>query len=1129
MDPAASTIRVQLLGAFSVACGDRVLIDQTWNRHRAAGLIKVLALQPGRALHREQVLDALWPELDPTSAANNLHKNVHYVRSELERQGADGALVTLAGGSVCLDRGVGIDVDAFRRAAVRARAARTNVRLYDDAIGLYAGELLPLDRFEPWAALHRDDLASIHARLALELAQLHEIRGEWRAALECLARLGARHTEEEAYRAAMRVHALSGNRDAALLTYEACRDVLAEELGAAPSRRTETLRSDISHGRIGRRPRAAHVPEHPLVGRAAEMEQLIGALGEAFDGAGGLALISGEPGIGKTRLAEEVATHAHLRGAHVLWGRCDPGETQVFAPWIRTIEAYIEGASGTPGARLDLPGLTVPVAGASPGDQPQGRRRLFDSVITLFKLAADSRPVLLVLDDLHDADGPSLQLLRHIAREAPDMRLLALGTFRDTEVAPNHPLAATLGDLVREHLKARIDLRGLTADEVRSFVDTTIGPGTDDAEVRVIYEETAGNPFFIKECALALKDMPARPRRSVPPNARDAVLRRVESLSADCRDALAAASVIGRTFDRPLLVKMASISPAAVLDAVDEAVRARVITPDPENTDSWSFVHGLTMQAIYERMTARRRAALHERAGAALEARGRADPAELARHFVAAARGGGDATKAITYLVRAGESALERFAWETAITHWEAAERLMAEHGSDTEQRADLLERLEMLIFNTGGDPAALLHHLEQALALRESLGQEERVAQLHSRLGRALSTHVGNVDNAHHMNFERALEHYRAAEPVLLRSGEPSALIYLYTGMAGTAVNSVNVAAGVSACERGIEIAASLDDRVQQATLTLLKGGFKKLQGRFREATALMSEAYDIGDRENNPLVTFFAVTNMGDWTEGYAGGRGELFERELERPRMASGPQRLGLLGDLARMACRNGDLARARALAPEANNRSLDALIAYCEGDMEAAARDLGATMSALRRVGHRNSYANRAHLLADVHMASGDLAQADALLREELAIGTDGGSELLAVRASAELAIIATLRGAPDEAGALLAPCRAALRSGEDWGRRGGRVLLAESLLAVARGRDDEATGHFERTLATFRDRRLPWDEADAYVHMASVLHSRGVRKHADAMRENARAVYGRMGAGASWLARTAAIA
>jgi hypothetical protein len=208
----------------------------------------------------------------------------------------------------------------------------------------------------------------------------------------------------------------------------------------------------------------------------------------------------------------------------------------------------------------------------------------------------------------------------------------------------------------------------------------------------------------------------------------------------------------------------------------------------------------------------------------------------------------------------------------------------------------------------------------------------------------------------------------------------------------------------------------------------------------------------------------------------------------------------------------------------MATELNSPSLNALIAYCDGDMQAAERDLSASIETLRQVGHLNAYANRAHLLADVKIAAGELAAAEALLRDELGIGIEGGSDLLAVRASAELAILAVYGNRLGEADQLLSRCRTALACGEDWGRRGGRVLLAESLLATMESREGAAGCFFEDALSTFRARRLPWDEADCFVHMARILELCGAPAKAAEMIESARTVYERIGAGSTWLRR-----
>jgi hypothetical protein len=216
---------------------------------------------------------------------------------------------------------------------------------------------------------------------------------------------------------------------------------------------------------------------------------------------------------------------------------------------------------------------------------------------------------------------------------------------------------------------------------------------------------------------------------------------------------------------------------------------------------------------------------------------------------------------------------------------------------------------------------------------------------------------------------------------------------------------------------------------------------------------------------------------------------------------------------------MLARSGDLGRARAIADELGNASVAAFVASCEGDFAAAELDLAAALEGRRHAGHGISSANSAHVLAEWKMAADDLDTAERLLREELTIGQDGGSMLLAVRASAELAIISVLSGRLDDADELLAVCREARASDEDWGRRGGRALLAEALLAAAQQRHADADHCLEDALNVFRTSSLPFDEADCYIYMARL-----VGKDSSPMIESARAIYERIGAGGVWLKR-----
>ena len=254
-----------------------------------------------------------------------------------------------------------------------------------------------------------------------------------------------------------------------------------------------------------------------FVGRQREMGELKAALEDALSGRGRLVTLVGEPGIGKTRTARELATYAGLRGAQVLWGRCyEEQGVPSYWPWVQAIRSYVRerepeqlrsemGAGAADIAEIvsdvreRLPDLEQPPAQESP---EQARCRLFDSITTFLKSASDSRPLVLMLDDLHWADKPSLLLLEFVARELAGARLLLIGTYRDMELSRQHPLAETLGELTRERLFQRILLRGLTQEDVSRFIEATSGITPPQGLVESVYQQTEGNPLFVTEVVL---------------------------------------------------------------------------------------------------------------------------------------------------------------------------------------------------------------------------------------------------------------------------------------------------------------------------------------------------------------------------------------------------------------------------------------------------------------------------------------------------------------------------------------------------------------------------------------------------------------------------------------------------
>jgi DNA-binding SARP family transcriptional activator/Flp pilus assembly protein TadD len=253
--PAPASLEVRLLGPFFVAVDGRAVDERRWSRRKPKLLVKLLALQPHHQLHREQLMEALWPESDPESAANNLHKAIHLARRALEPSlpsAANSHFILTQGQQVALSapEGLWVDVEAFERAANEAVRGE-GVEAYEAALALYEGDLLEEDPYEDWAAPRREQLRLRRQGLLAKLARLHEALGEYERGAERLKELLACDpTDEEAHRHLMRLYALAGDRRRALKQYQVCREALRKELAAEPERATAELRQQIAAGRL---------------------------------------------------------------------------------------------------------------------------------------------------------------------------------------------------------------------------------------------------------------------------------------------------------------------------------------------------------------------------------------------------------------------------------------------------------------------------------------------------------------------------------------------------------------------------------------------------------------------------------------------------------------------------------------------------------------------------------------------------------------------------------------------------------------------------------------------------------------------------------------------------------------
>ncbi len=381
-----------------------------------------------------------------------------------------------------------------------------------------------------------------------------------------------------------------------------------------------------------------------FVGREREMSELRAGVEDALAGQGRLFLVSGDPGIGKTRLVEQLTGYARGRGMHVLVGRCYEGEgAPAFWPWVQAIRTHAESrdddllrremGSGAAAVARVVPEIAQRFPDLRPDpttDDEQHRFRLFESITHLVKIAAQRAPLMIVLDDLHWADRASLLLLQFVAREIGSARVLIVATHRDAEIDVGEPLADLLPSLRRERACRRVALRGLAEREVRELIARLAALDVPEAFVGGILRGTEGNPFFVEEILRHLIEERILERHEggwtsrlspetmrLPESIRAVVDRRLDRLGEACRRLLHIGAVIGREFDVATVERLADANRAAALEVLEEALQARIVAQAAPGR--FAFTHALVREALYEELPRSKRADLHATVAAALE------------------------------------------------------------------------------------------------------------------------------------------------------------------------------------------------------------------------------------------------------------------------------------------------------------------------------------------------------------------------------------------------------------------------------------------------------------------------------------------------------------------------------
>jgi DNA-binding SARP family transcriptional activator len=615
----APQLQLRLLGGFHAErAGDGWPVSG-WQRRTAKTLTKLLATTPGHRLHREQVLEILWPGVDLESALNSFGKALHAARHALEPELApreSSSYLRLTESIVSLEpEHVWIDLDHFEQLAESALCQR-DIGAYEAAIEAYSGDLLPEDRYEDWCAERREYLAELQMRLLLHLGEELARRGSHSAAAGRL-REALRYdpTREDVHRRLMAVYASAGRRDEAVRQFHVCRDLLRRELDLAPADETEGLYEEI----LAHRPKPDHPVAAPFVGREPPLGQLGDELRRADAGTGRTILLSGEAGVGKSRLVAEFAADARARGCCVLWGGSAEHANQLpYGPFAVALESYVADHSDAEREELArrYPALAPFVPSLGLGNRPRPSRSrddqlyLVPEIVRLLTDLASDRTVILVLGDLPSLDRSSINLLGYLATLAGQRRWLIIGTYRDESLARTGQLRRMIDTAERDRLCVCVELERLARPDcdrlVRALLDGQVVAETvlDD-----VWGRSLGNPLFVEELLREWRRSPS-PSTRVPAGVRSLVGLRLAPMKASARRVLSlAAAAGGQEITLPELRDGAAalkppLSEAALFDALDRALELRMLE---ERDGSYAFQHPLVRAALYEGLPKHRR------------------------------------------------------------------------------------------------------------------------------------------------------------------------------------------------------------------------------------------------------------------------------------------------------------------------------------------------------------------------------------------------------------------------------------------------------------------------------------------------------------------------------------------
>ena len=740
---------------------------------RAVALVAFLVVHAGTAQARQRIAGLLWPESTDAQALTNLRRELHHLRQVLR----DEASLVVTARDLCWrdTTTCRVDVRVFdseRKATLAAAAGDDDaiLRHASAAIAAYRGELLP-GVYDDWLLEARSQLERQCADLCDLACAARARTGDLAGAVEAARRrIQLQPLEEAGYRTLMKLQAGLGDRAGAVSTYHHCASVLERELGVAPDPSTrQAFQRLMAHARPAAQPPAAPDPgmRRPglaaaqLVGRSAELGVLRDAWQAAVAGGRGLVLIRGGAGVGKTRLVAEVAEMARSHGAVVAMARCfgTAGRLALapVADWLRHDAVQSAVAALDPAWRAEV-GRLLPAGGRSTGSRATAdawqRHRFFEGLARA--LITVRRPLLLVLDNAQWCDQETLAFMTFCLGLADDARLLVAATLREDDLGEDHELAGWIVRMRATGLLTEIPLSPLQAADTARLAEAVSGQRPPEADGDLLHAATGGFPLYIIEAVRGAADPDGTP---LPAGDLAAVLRkRLGQGTASAREVAGLAAAVGTNFTLDLLTEASDLDADAVVEAVDELWRRRIIR---EFGDGYDFSHDLLRETAYAGISPPRRWLLHRRIAQGLELLHAENTdvvaAQLAEQYARAGRPG----RAVAYYQRAADVAAGMFAHAEAIRLHEKALAIIATRPAGPDRDSRELAALEAMAAplnaRYGYSSPDLQQALERMIALAESLGRTDlRVAGL-AGLGAALFVQGRTADS--HQTATRALD----------------------------------------------------------------------------------------------------------------------------------------------------------------------------------------------------------------------------------------------------------------------------------------------------------------------------------------------------------------------------------